>query len=802
MKPAVAKRLRLLASALTVVVLITLLFAWWFYFRLRQSLPQLEGTTALPGLAAPVQVERDGLGVPTLTGTDRRDVARALGFVHAQDRFFQMDLARRRASGELAELIGGALVDADKGARTHGFRRLAEQVVANLPGYQRELLDAYTAGVNEGLTQLRYKPFEYILLRQDPRPWTTEDSVLIIYTMTLDLQDEYGTYEQSLAAVRDVLGNAALAFFAPLVGPADAAMDESNQPLANMPSARAIDLRLRERTSASILLAPPDDTVMYGSNGFALAGGRTSSGAAMLANDMHLALRLPNIWYRAVLKFPGQSGAIERIAGVTLPGTPVVVAGSNGRIAWGFTNANVDVSDVVAIDLSTIDSTLYLTGRDIVPFETREERIHVRGGDPVIHEVRWTRYGPIVGSDSQRRPLALKWTMHDPAAANFDLVDLEAAGSVNDALQIAQRSGIPVQNFVVVDRDGNAGWTIAGKIPRRVGFDGRLPVSWTFGDRRWDGYLQSEQVPVYLAATDGQIWTANQRLFGGEKLRVLGDGGYDRPNRAARIRDLMTPMRNAKPEDLLRVQLDAGAPHLDRWHSLLRSVLTDEVVGKNKDRARLRDAIAKWEARAEVDSVSYRLVRRFRAKVVANTLPAIFQPCIEAYPAFSYRRFNYDPALWQILDSRPGHLLNPRFTSWDDLLVASVDDLLAELKEANVLVEDATWGALNTTRIQHPFAHLTALAEPFLRLTPRPLPGDYDTPRVQAPDDGASERFVVSPGREEEGIFHMPGGQSGHPLSPYFSGGHEAWEEGKAAPFLPGSTRHTLTLTPSVNSGR
>lgn len=806
MSSALAKRLRLLFSVLTILVLIAGLFGAWFYSKLRASLPALDGSISVAGVTANVTIERDAQGVPTIRGTNRADVARGLGFLHGQDRFFQMDLTRRRAAGELSALFGKVALAADKRARVHGFRKLAQTVYARLPANQKELLDAYSEGVNAGLGQLKARPFEYLVLRESPIAWKPEDSVLMIYAMTLDLQDDEGGYEQSLAAVRDVLGGQALAYFAPLIGPDDAAIDGSKAPLSTMPSERAIDLRKRAaEASGEIGAITPkpahhwDDTsVLLGSNGFALAGNRAADGGALVANDMHLALRLPNVWYRASLVFPHPvSGKELRVTGVTLPGSPVVVTGSNGQVAWAFTNADADMSDLVLLDITTIDPSVYASGSKLLQIEKRKETIQVHGSDPVEIEVPWTVYGPIVGKNAQGRSYALKWTAHDPETANYALVEMETATTVEEGIAVAHRAGIPIQNAVIADHTGKIGWTICGKLPKRVGFDGRLPVNWTYGDRRWDGYLADNEVPTVIAPEAGQIWTANQRVLNSEALLRLGDGGYERPQRAARIRDLMTPLQGATPKDLLAIQLDTRAPYLDRWHELLDKTLTSGAIAQKSGREKLKAALNPWDGKAEPNSISYAVVRRFRDRVIAHVLPPIFAPCAEAYQNFSYRRFHIEPAVWDILTKRPAHLLDPQFATWDDLLLMAADEVMNELNHDHVPIDRATWGRFNTARIQHPFGKLSSLAGKWLSAPKDELAGDYNTPRVQAPDDGASERFVVSPGHEENGIFHMPGGQSGHPLSPFFLAGHEAWVRGEPTPFLPGKTAHTLTLTPA-----
>jgi len=801
MKLVTAKRLRLLGGAASVLLLIALVLAGWFYLKLRASLPALDGHAAITGLSAPVTVERDAQGVPVIRGTSRLDVARALGFLHAQERFFQMDCARRHAAGELAALFGKAALPHDQKVRIHHFRTLAQQVLAKLAPEERALIDAYTAGANAGLVTLSAKPFEYILLRSEPLPWQPEDSVLMVYAMTLDLQDENAVYEQSLAALHDNLGQSALNYFAPLIGPDDAALDHTTTPLAPMPTERQIDLRKRVYSTVekhAALAHPAADAVLPGSNAFALAGPRTASGAALLANDMHLGLRVPNTWYRASLVFPATNGQGEtRLTGVTLPGAPLVVAGSNGHIAWGFTNAYADTADLVIINPTSAGHNTYSNGSDIAMYETRTDTIQVKGSASVTLEIPWSVWGPVIGANSGKRDLALKWTAHDPDATNLSLFALEGAQTVQQAVDLAHRAGIPAQNFFVADSSGTIGWTIAGRLPKRVGFNGRLPASWNFGDRKWDGFLTPAEMPTLIAPADARLWSGNQRLLGGDALRLLGDAGYEHPMRAARIRDELNPMQKATPRDLLAVQLDVRATYLDRWQKLLLRVIDADTTAKNKDRAKLRAAAATWEGRATADSVSYWLVSEFRLHIIERVLPVVFEPCYDVYPDFNYRRFHYEPALWEMVEKKPAHLLGQDYGSWDDLLLAAADEVLKDIDAGHGTLARATWGRHNTARIRHPLSRFfPGPLHRWLDMPADPLPGDNNVPRVQSPAAGASERFVVSPGREAEGIFEMPCGQSGHPLSPFYRAGHDAWVKGEPTPFLPGPATHTLTLNP------
>ncbi|MEJ1973824.1 MAG: penicillin acylase family protein [Lacunisphaera sp.] len=765
--------------------------------RMRASLPQLDGTVAVGGLSAPVKIERDALGVPTIAGATRADVARALGFLHAQDRFFQMDLMRRNGAGELSELFGAAAVPLDQAHRLHGFRRIAEKSLALLEPDKRAVLEAYSAGVNAGLAALRKSPWEYALLRMDPRPWRPEDSMLVAYAMWFDLQDPSGRFELSLQALRDSIGLGAADFFAPRGTSWDAALDGSTFPAPAVPG-----LRLQRADdhpqSARAPLAEPMPT---GSNNFAVAGRLGVEGGALVANDMHLNLNLPHVWYRAVMRWVDAAGTAHRLVGVTLPGVPALVVGSNGSVAWGYTNSYIDTADVVSLEVENTAQAFYRTPHGFVEIEDRTETIKVKGGAPVAFTARWTEWGPLIASPANGHFLALRWNAHDPAATNLNSLDLELATTVEEAVATGHRMGMPNQNLIVVDRAGHLAWTVTGLIPRRVGFDGRYPVSWAYGDRRWDGWLKSEEVPVVMNPPDGLLWTANQRVVGGDGYAKLGDAGYDDGPRARQIRDdlrqLAASGRKVTPVDLLGVALDDRAVFLERWQQFLVMVLSDDAVAQKSARGGLRDAVRQWNGQASIDSVAYRIVRCFRLHVARKVLDPFFASARASYAGFDYRSFQFDDAVWQLTHDQSPKLLNPEFASWEALLRSAADDVLADIDKVGVTLPRYTWGGWNTLSMRHPFSRvLPAVFAPLLDMPARPLPGAPDMPRVQGASFGASERMVVSPGREEQGIFHMPGGQSGHPLSPYYRAGHDAWAEGRPTPLLPGATEHALVLTP------
>ncbi len=796
------KRFSLLLSILTVLALVAAALAFYGWREMRGSLAQLDGEHSLPGLSAPVKIERDALGTPTITGATRLDVAHATGFVHAQDRFFQMDLLRRRGAGELAELFGPKALDLDKSARLHGFRSIATQVLAQLNAPERELLHAYTAGVNAGLTSLGNKPWEYLFLRTTPQPWREEDSFLCVYAMWFDLQDSTGSFELNRAAVRQSLGTATMDFLAPRGNSWDATFDDSNFPPPALPTIRFVHPEPEKSTlnTPSPTRTEPDSRMVHGSNAFAVAGRHTATGAALLANDMHLSLTVPPIWYRTVLQWKeGQSS--QRVVGVMLPGMPLIVAGSNGHISWGFTDAYVDTTDVILAEPDGIANIKYRTLQGWGEIHDRNEAIIVKGEPTVPFTTRWTEWGPIISELTDDRYQVLRWSAHNPEATNLKLLELETATDAAQAIAIAHRTGLPNQNILIADSAGHIAWTIAGLIPRRIGYDGRLPVSWAYGDRRWDGWLKPEEIPVVLDPTDGLLWSGNNRAFGGQTYALLGDSGYDNGARAGQIRDdlrtLAASGKKATPTDLHAVQLDERALFLARWQKFLLEVLTDAAVKQNPARGQLRDVVRQWEGHASIDSAAYRSVKAFRGHVAERTFAPFAEQATAHYAAFSYHAFRYEDSLWQLVHEQPARLLNPENTTWNSLLLAAADEVLADADAANVSPAKFTWGRRNTLAMQHPFSRiLPSLLGRFLDMPAEPMPGDNDLPRVQGPSEGQSERLVVAPGHEDEGLLTMPGGASGHPLSPYYRAGHSAWVKGEPTPLLPGPAQHTLVLQP------
>ena len=776
------------------LLLIILLLVGGVYYALRGSLAQLDGQRKV-GVSAPVELARDDHGYLTVTAANRLDAARALGFAHAQDRFFQMDLLRRNAAGELSALVGVKAINLDKGRRIHRFRARAEAAFAALPEDQKALLQAYTDGVNRGLAALEVRPFEYGLLRQPPKAWQPADSLLAVLSMYLDLQGHEGRDELAMGVLKEAVPADWYAFLTQHSADWDAAVDGSKPtplPVPKTPWPRQLGAA---KVAACTDCGLPDSRDI-GSNNWAVGGALTDTGASIVANDMHLGIRVPHTWYKAQLRWK-QDGKDFVMTGVTLPGMPAVVVGSNGKLAWGFTNSTADWTDVISLKLDKT-GTKYLSPTGEKPLQVFKEHIEVAGGTPVDIEVKETEWGPVMAAPFDR--YALRWVAYDREGLNLRSMGLEQVSTVEEAQKMAVGVGIPAQNFMTADSQGHIGWTLIGSIPRRhyaEGADMDTPQDWSTGATGWDGYYGvTDRLPKVYDPADARLWSANQRMVGGADLALLGSSGYDIGARAQQIRDDLRAKKHFKEGDLYEIQLDNRALFMQRWKRLmLDEVLTGDFVARN-GLADYRRAIETSADRASVDAVGYTWVRAFRDRV----LEQLFQP-VSSYmeaKSLSQRDIKWVPETpgWALIQARRNDLL-PTGNTWKQFFERAVlysREKVLETTHGNP--DNIRWGRQNLSAIKHPLSGAIPVLGKYLDMPETEFNGDRNMPRVQLPTNGQSERIVVSPGHEDQGIMVLPGGQSGNPISPFYRSDYADWRDARALPFLPGATQHKLTLLP------
>ena len=781
---------RILAS-LGVLVLAAAAAAW---FTLRASLPVIDGRAELPGLSASVSVERDAAGVPTLTGRNREDLARALGYLHGQDRFFEMDLMRRAAAGELSALLGPSLLPEDRELRVHRFRDVAARVVSGADASSLAALRAYTAGVNAGLASLRGRPFEYWVLGSRPEPWRDEDTILCVHAMFLQLQDDSGHRQLQRGLLRSALPEGLWRFLEAGATDWEAAVDGSRAPAPAVPQAAEIDLRKLTGLPVQV----PERVLRHidlGSNNWAVAGSRTANGAAIVANDMHLDFRVPIIWYRVRLRQTGD-GAFDAV-GVTLPGAPTIVAGSNGHIAWGFTNSYGQFSRVIRLAPVANDPDAYATAEGPHKLRYVDEAIAVKGAPTEHLRVALSEWGPVMGKDWQNRPYAFEWTAQDPAAINLDMIALERIHSAAEAVRAAARFGIPGQNFMVADGEGHIGWTIAGRLPRRAAPDSDLPWASTDAAVGFDGWIDAADQPHVLDPPDGLLWSANARVVGGNDSALIGDDGMDRGARAAQIKaDLYDAHPPFTPLSSLSIQLDDRAVFLERWRALMSVAIEQARTRGDPGADAAHDVLARWSGHALPSDPAYRLVNAFRLQVEARAFYMLVAPARRLAPDFEFEiPDSFEGPLWRLMQERPANLLASNYADWDaflrDALTAS-----EQLPAGCADLASCTWGTVNTLHVAHPLSSALPFLARFLDMPTLSLPGGrHDMPRIQGPDYGASERFSVAPGHERDGYFHMPGAQSGNPFSTFYRAGFSDWAQARPTPLLPGPIAHSMLLT-------
>lgn len=784
------KKLKLAGGVLALLV-VALIAGVYVLFA--ASLPKIDGEIRLNGLGAPVTVNADSQGIPTIAADSREDAFRVLGFLHARDRLFQMDLMRRKSAGRLAEIFGAKAVDLDRNQRDYRFSQAAQRIVGALPAKHRAVLDAYVAGVNAFIAQADIPPPEFIALAYRPEPWRAQDSILVALAMfqTLNGQEQD---ERMVTVMEQALPESLVKFLTPdtddyaksLVGG-----DGSHRLQPTIP----VDefAALAQPAVASAGGDVDADGVIAGSNNWVVAGAKTADGRAMLANDMHLSLNAPNIWYRAELRY-----ADRYLNGVTLPGLPPLIVGGNLDVAWGFTNATADFLDLVTLELNPRNENEYLTPQGWRRFDSVAETIKVKDGEAVELELRSTIWGPVSSHNLLGRPVAIKWIALDAAAVDLGLLDMDGATSSREAMAVINQAGGPPQNVVFADREGHIGWTFMGRFPKRKGFDGVGSRSWADGSVAWDGYIPSAELPRVFDPPEGFIVTANNRTLGRGYPYVLGYN-WASSYRAYRIAELLRPATAITERDMLRVQLDTRSELFEFY----RQLALDAIGRAAADRSELAGAVQAlraWDGHMNRDSQGAALLVTLRAKLAEGVFAKVVAHCRRFDPDFKYAWREMETPLRQLLTQRPGQVLPEHYhDDWDQFVVASLQAAELELARQYPGTEPArlSWGSVNRISQQHPFSKTLPMLGAWLNIA------DFESDgcasfcvKAMTNAHGASERLVLSPARPEDGILQMPGGQSGHPLSSHYRDQQPFWQAGEVAAYPIQPTADRLLFRP------
>ncbi|OQK16457.1 hypothetical protein AU255_00685 [Methyloprofundus sedimenti] len=776
------------------IVLMVVINCLGIYVVLLESLPALDGEYHLSGFSSQVTVDFDKKGIPNISAKSQEDAFQALGFLTARERLFQMDLLRRHMAGRLAEVMGAALKESDRWHRVMGFEQVANDIFLSLPQDQKQVLQAYADGVNQAIGSLSVLPPEFLLLGYSPSVWLPEDSLLVVLGMEADL-GWTSDGERRSSIMKAALPEAVNEFFMPSI---DLYTDRllngkasgiSSQPIPKDELSALLDINdNHERYTGLVTDGPPPK----GSNGWVVGSSKTWDGRAILANDMHLALRVPNIWYRAEIHYDD-----VQLTGLTLPGVPLMVVGSNGKVAWGFTNIEGDYVDLVSLELDPDDPKKYQTPEGFVRFGEREETVHVKGEADYTFIVQTTVWGPMLSKPLLSKSVAVHWTALDPSATDLHLLNLDKVQDVQAALTVFNQAGGPPLNALIADKQGNIGWTYTGKIPKRFGLNGSVSLSWADGSRGWNGYILPDELPHLLNPPSGFIVNANQRMLGDDYSYEIGND-FDQGYRAYRITETLTEAQNITEREMLALQLDTRVEFYRFYQQLALSLLNES---NDEAQVRLKQRLTNWDGFAEKNSVGFAVLVEFRELLLDAVIAPFMQKCRQYDSEFQFSSGMVDIPLQQLLETKLPELLPDKihYRDWDSFLLR----LLVQ-SERNVLQQNPAdlpnslvWGGINQVSISHPFSASFPLLKNWLDMPQVTLPGCKQCVRISAADYGVSERLVVSPGHEGNGILHMPGGQSGHPLSVHYSDQQQAWVDGIASPLETGVTVHHLTFVPT-----
>jgi len=805
---------------IVVALLLVLLGALAYAYHVAHSaLPQLDGRVSLAGLSAPVTVVRDVHGVPAIEAATLEDLFFAQGYVTAQDRLWQMDVMRRFAAGEMAEILGPALLEHDREQRILGLRATAQKAAAALSIDDRSRFEAYARGVNAFLnSHMDRLPIEFRLMGYKPSPWKPEDSLLMGARMVQDLN--HGTYksalvrEKILARLGPELTNDLFVNTSWRDRPPSAQgrqLQDSAHPGASGDSGDDDDemdsgadsniARTDPRPSAPASNRP---VLVPGSNNWVVSGAHTVTGKPMLSNDMHLGHQMPNLWYEAHL----HCGDYD-VIGVTLPGVPYVIVGHNRRVAWGFTNVGPTVEDLYIENFN--EQGAYQSAKGWLAPEHRNETIRVKGQSDITVDVIVTRHGPIITDliPGETRKIALRWTLYDSLHNPFFVIN--SAQNWDEFQKAFAELPAPGQNVVYADVDGHIGYHATGHIPIRAAGDGSLPVSGADDQHEWKGYIPFDKLPAVFDPAGGVLATANSRISP-DKYPFSISTEWDPPWRTDRIYQVLESGRKFSAADMLSLQTDVYSA-FDRFCAERFVYALDHVKNLSPRAQQARDLMRDWDGRLTIDSAAATIENRAQSQLRRLLLEpklgpapagAASQEAHSESAVFSWKSYRwFSSSIWleTVLEKQPKRWLPEKYDSYESLLAAAVEAAVTD-PEAPKQLAQWRWGQFSPIDIEHPVLGRLPLIGRWSGPGLHDQSGGGLTIKQVGRTFGPSERYTADLSDLDQSTLNTVTGQGGNFLSPYYMDQWSAWYEGTtfALPFsksaLEKTKAHELVLEP------
>jgi penicillin G amidase len=784
-------------------------YAWYIA---HSALPQLDGRVQIQALSAPVTVTRDQHGIPTIEAASLNDLFFAQGYVTAQDRLWQMDVMRRFASGELSEILGEELLKTDREQRILGLRAAAKKSLGMANPRDSAFFEAYARGVNAFIDAHRNRlPIEFRILGYAPKPWTSEDSIVIANQMVKDLNYEYFFDALRREKVLAKLGPELTADLYVNQSWHDRPPTVMREDLSEPPQVKANDSDddddddddddgPDDSVTQRIDSQPVEGLPVNGSNDWVVSGAHTVTGKPLLSNDMHLGHQMPNLWYMAHL----HAGNLN-VGGVTLPGMPYVIVGHNQRIAWGFTNVGPTVTDVYIEKFNAQDQ--YLTPAGWSQPEHRTEVIHVKNKLDVTVDVKITRHGPIVTGlvPGETRQLALRWTLYDGLRIPF--FDVNMAQNWEEFCRAFSQLDAPGQNVVFADVDGNIGYHTTGKVPIRAAGDGSLPVNGSDNAHEWTSYIPFEKLPSVYNPPSGIIATANGRITP-DKYPESISTEWEAPWRTARIYHVLESGRQFSSADMLALQTDIHSePDLFAAERFVYAV--DHAAKPSARVKQAADLMRNWDGRMIASSaaptIAENSIRELRRLILEPKLGSAPADPSKEDESLSWKTYAWEMrSVWleNVLLHHPKRWLPDKYSNYDDLLAAAVDAAVSA-PEAPQDLASWRWGAYNAVEIQHPILGKIPVIRHWSGPGVQEQSGSGYTVKAVTRHHGPSERFTANLADLDQSTLNTVTGQGGNFLSPYYMDQWKEWYEGTTAtfPFTPQAVEaaksHRLILEPA-----